>query len=102
MMSRKVINGKMAPRREGVKVALAFAAIGWMCWSAGDVCLAQLAPADFSPGLQHVVNLSKGGMSDDFILTYITNSGTPYTLSDDDMIYMHKEGVSENVIKALM
>ncbi|MGC9940963.1 MAG: DUF6600 domain-containing protein [Verrucomicrobiota bacterium] len=101
-MSRKVINGKMAPRNEGVKVALACLAIGWMCWSAGDLCLAQSTPADFSPGLQHVVNLSKGGMSDDFILTYITNSGTSYTLSDDDIIYLHKQGVSDGVIKALI
>lgn len=41
-------------------------------------------------------------MSDDFILTYITNSGTAFTLSDDDIIYLHKQGVSDGVIKALM
>jgi hypothetical protein len=97
MTSRKTKNG-----RNGMKFALACAAIGWMCWNADTVCQAQTAPAALSPGLQHVVNLSKGGMSDDFILTYITNSGTAFTLSDDDIIYLHKQGVSDNVIKSLI
>lgn len=92
-----MINGK-----NGVRFALACAAIGWMCWSADTVCQAQTASADLPPGLQHVVNLSKGGMSDDFILTYITNSGTAFTLNDDEIIYLHKQGVSDNVITALI
>src|SRR6202789_1238009 len=96
MTSRKMINGK-----SGMKFALACVAIGWMCWNADTVCQAQTAPA-LSPGLQHVVNLSKGGMSDDFILTYITNSGAVFTLSDDDIINLHKQGVSDNVIKSLI
>src|SRR5271156_630570 len=98
IMSKTMTNGKIA----GVKIALARAAIGWLCWSAGGICAAQTAPADISPGLQHVMNLAKGGMSDDFILTYITNAGTAFTLSDDDIIYLHKQGVSDNVIKALI
>jgi hypothetical protein len=97
MMSNKMTVGK-----NGVKIALAGAAIAWICWTIGSVCQAQTAPADFTPTLQHVVNLSKGGMSDDFILTYITNSGTAFNLSDDDIIYLHKQGVSDGVIKALM
>lgn len=83
-----------------------WAAAGVICaglW-AGSVGLsqAQMVPADFSPGLQQIVNLSKAGLSDDFIHTYITNSGRSYSLSVEDIIYLHQQGVSENVIQALL
>ncbi len=69
---------------------------------AGGIARAQGAPADLSPGLQQIVNLSKAGMSDDFIHTYIINSGRSYTLSVDDIIYLHQQSVSDNVIQTLM
>jgi len=86
--------------------ARSLAVTGVICaglW-AGSVgmALAQTAPADFSPGLQQIVNLSKAGMSDDFIHTYISNSGRSYALSVDDIIYLHQQGVSDGVIQALM
>lgn len=92
-------------RKTSMKFALACSAIGWMYWSAANVCNAQTPPADLSPALQHVLTLSKGGMSDDVIITYIstsTNSSATYTLSDHNMIYLHKQGVSDAVIKALL
>ena len=102
MTSKKISTVAMIARKSGLKIAVVCAAIGWMCWSSGSTCQAQSTPADFTPGLEHVVNLSKGGMSDDFILTYITNSGTAFNLSVDDIVYLHKQGVSDSVIKAMM
>ncbi len=102
MTSNKMLAETVSVRKTGIKIALAFLAVAWMCWSVGNVCQAQTAPADFTPALNRVVNLSKGGMSDDFILTYITNSGTTFNLSVDDIIYLHKQSVSDGVIKALM
>jgi hypothetical protein len=94
--------GLMITRKTVRKMILAGVTIACIWGNTAMIGSAQAAPADFSPGLQHVVNLSKGGMSDDFILTYITNSGTAFALSDDDIIYLHKQGVSEDVIKTLM
>ena len=102
MMSNTISTGAVIVWKTRLKITLACVAIGWLCWCAGNVCQAQTAPADLTPALNRVVNLSKGGMSDDFILTYITNSGTMFNLSVDDIIYLHKQNVSDTVIKALM
>jgi len=85
-----------------MRSVFACAAIGWMCWSIAGVCDAQTPPTNLSPVLQHVLTLSKGGMSDDVIITYITSSGATFTLNDDSAIYLHKQGVSDPVIKTLL
>ena len=76
-------------------------AIGWLCWCGVSVGKAQTAPANLSPGLQEVVKLAQAHMSDDIITSYIKNSGTAYTLSADDILYLNSQGVSQNVIAAL-
>lgn len=97
IMKRNIlINIKMAGR-----VFLACAAIGGLCAGFASTALAQ-EPSDMTPALQKVVKFAKGGMSDDFILSYITNSASSFNLSDDDIIYLHKQGVSDSVIKTLM
>jgi hypothetical protein len=97
MKSKKLINLKAS-----VKVALACAAIGSMCWCAANVCVAQTPPSNLSPGLQEVVRLSQAQMSDDVIVTYIKNSGKSFQLSADDMLYLKNQGVSQGVIAALL
>ena len=92
----------LANRKFIINTAIACAVVGWLCLGAANVCQAQDAPADMTPALNQIVTLSKGGMDDSFILTYITNSGAAYNLSSDDIVYLHKQGVSDNVIKALM
>jgi hypothetical protein len=76
-------------------------AIGWLCWSGQSAGLAQTAPANLSPGLMEVVKLAQAHMSDDIISSYIKNSGTAYSLSADDIIYLNSQGVSQNVIAVL-
>jgi hypothetical protein len=77
-------------------------AIGWLCWGGGSVGRAQTAPANLSPGLQEVVKLTQAHMSDDVITTYVRNSGASYSLSADDILYLNTQGVSQNVISALL
>jgi len=48
-----------------------------------------------------VVKLAQAHMSDDIISSYIKNSGTAYSLSADDIIYLSSQGVSQNVIAML-
>jgi hypothetical protein len=64
---------------------------------------AQTAPPDFTPGLQRVVDFARNGLGDDLILaTCVTNAATVYNLSADDIVYLHKQGVSDNVIRVLI
>ncbi|HUJ11429.1 MAG TPA: DUF6600 domain-containing protein [Verrucomicrobiae bacterium] len=86
-----------------VAFAVVFITIGWMFWSGGNAFTAdQAPPSNLSPGLQEVVKLSKAQMGDDVILAYIKNSGASYTLSADDILYLKSQGVSQNVISALL
>ena len=55
-----------------------------------------------SPDLQEVVALSKQHMNDKAIASYIKNSGKTFKLNAEDMIYLLEQGISENVIRALM
>ena len=88
---------------EGARRMVLGCAVAGGLWLGGaGQSFAQVAPADLPPALQQVVNLSKAGMSDDFIETYITNSGRTYSLSVDDIIYLHSQGVSDAVMKTLI
>jgi len=84
-----------------LKFAGTCAAIGWLCWSTGNVSLAQNAPATLSPDLVEVVKLSQAHMPDDVIKNYISSSGKSYRLSADDIIYLNNQGVSPAIIGAL-
>lgn len=72
--------------------------------------LAFLAPANLAkaqtvslpPGVQDVVKLSQAGVSEDVILTQVRGAGAYYNLSADQIIYLTKSGVTQNVIKALV
>ena len=79
-----------------LKVALAWMAIGWMCWNVGDACNAQTAPANLTPGLEEVLKLTKAQMGDDVIVSYVNNSGTAFHLSADNLVYLKGQGVSQN------
>jgi len=85
-----------------VKGVLAAAAIGWLCWGAGNLCNAQTPPSNLSPDLQEVVRLSQQKMSDDVITSYIRNSGKTYKLGADDIIYLNSQGVSQAVLATLL
>jgi curli biogenesis system outer membrane secretion channel CsgG len=48
------------------------------------------------------VKLTKAGMSEDLIVARIKKAGVSYDLTDDQLIYLKNQGVSENVIAALL
>jgi len=94
---------RLSSDRVTIVLAVVCMTIGWMFWSA-DTALSgdQTPPANLSPGLQEVVKLAQAQMGDDVILAYIKNSGASYTLSTDDILYLKSQGVSQNVIAALL
>src|SRR5579883_3467916 len=68
----------------------------------GSVALAQTATVSLPPGVQDVVKLTQAGIGEDVILTQVKNAGQTYNLSADQIIYLTKSGVSQNVVKALI
>ncbi|MGA2245325.1 MAG: DUF6600 domain-containing protein [Verrucomicrobiota bacterium] len=91
----------MNTKKTNLKLALACAAVSWLCWNPGNVCQAQSAAPGLAPDLQEVVKLSQAKMPDDVIRSYIVNSGKSYRLSADDILYLNSQGVSAGVIGAL-
>jgi hypothetical protein len=83
-------------------LVLAGMAAGLLCWNSNSICRAQSAPANLSPGLQEVVKLTQAKMGDDVIIAYIKNSGTSYSLSANDILYLNSQGVSQGVISTLL
>ena len=82
-------------------------ALGLACASLGlfgscHLCQAQNAPIDLPPGVQDVVKLARAGITEDIILTQIKTAGATYSLTADQIIYLSSQGVSQNVLRALM
>ncbi len=71
-------------------------------WGAATNLHAQTPPPSLPPGVQDVVKLAHAGMSDDVILAQIRSAGAMYNLNADQIIYLSTQGVSQNVIKALL
>ncbi len=66
------------------------------------VLFAQSAPVALSPQLQEIVRLNRAHLGDDVIRAYIKNSGAPYRLTADDILYLNAQGVSQSVLGALL
>jgi hypothetical protein len=93
---------ELSDRKLKIGVLLAVALIGWLCFKGASAARSQTTPANLSPDLQEVVKLSATHMSDDVILSYIRNSGVPYNLSADDILYLHSQEISPTVMNALL
>jgi uncharacterized membrane protein YgcG len=53
-------------------------------------------------GVSQVVQLSKANIGEDTIVTYVQNSGNSYGLDADQIVYLKQQGVSANVINAMI
>jgi hypothetical protein len=53
-------------------------------------------------GIEDIVKLSRAQVSDDVIIKYIQNSGTIYTLTPKEIVYLRDQGVSDRVVHAML
>jgi hypothetical protein len=60
------------------------------------------APADLAFGPTQVVKLQQGGLGKDILVTYVSNANLSFRLRADDIVYLHKVGVPDEVINAMM
>jgi curli biogenesis system outer membrane secretion channel CsgG len=54
------------------------------------------------PGVDTVIALVKGGMSESLVIRTIQRENKPYTLSAADLLKLQKAGVTETIINAMM
>ena len=64
--------------------------------------VSQPAPVALSPGVSQVLQLSQAKVGDSTVLAYIQNSGTGYTLTANQIIYLKQQGVSDAVLNAML
>jgi hypothetical protein len=93
---------------------LAIAAGAALAFTAGNVAAqdstattAQPAAASqpapqLSYGVPQVLQLEQAKISDGVIVSYIQNSGTIYSLKADEIVYLKQQGVSDNVLNAML
>ncbi len=60
------------------------------------------APVKVPYGVEEVLKLNSAQVNESVIVTYIQNSGKFYTLKSDDIVYLRSQGVSDNVIAAML
>ena len=61
------------------------------------------APAlQLADGVAQILKLEQAKVGDDTIIAYINNSGNNYALNANQIIYLKHQGVSENVINAML
>lgn len=80
------------------------AVAGVLAMAAGNG-LAQDATAgapQLSYGVSQVIQLSKANISEDTIISFVQNSGNSYGLDANQIIYLKEQGVSANVINAMI
>jgi len=70
------------------------------------VVSAQNTPGVAAPslayGVPQVLQLSQAKVGDDTIIAYVRNSGNSYGLDADQILYLRQQGVSDNVITAML
>ena len=60
------------------------------------------APLKLPYGVNDVLKLSRAQIGEQIILNYIQNSGTIYNLGATELVYLKAQGVSDNVLRAML
>jgi hypothetical protein len=69
---------------------------------AADSQSGDVAAAKLPYGTADVLKLSQAQINEEVILNYVRNSGTAYTLSANDVVYLRNQGVSDRVVNAML
>jgi Family of unknown function (DUF6600) len=77
-------------------------ALGMLTWSAFNSAQAQTSATNLPPAIQDVIKLTRAGITEEVILAELQRAGVSNKLSPDQLIYLSNQGVSQNVIRALV
>jgi hypothetical protein len=53
-------------------------------------------------GVEDVLKLTRAQINEDVVLSYIHSSGTIYSLSPNDIVYLRQQGVSDRIVNAML
>ncbi len=93
---------------------LTIAAVTALAFTAGNVAAQDSTPAPAQPvvvsqpapqlsyGVPQVLQLVQAKVSDGIIVNYVQNSGTIYSLTAGEIIYLKQQGASDNVLSAML
>jgi hypothetical protein len=59
-------------------------------------------PVQLSYGVEDILKVTRAKVSDDVMVPFIKNSGRLYQLTSSEIIYLHDEGMSDQVISAML
>src|SRR5271167_2015345 len=70
--------------------------------AAAPASASEAREVQLSSGVAEILKLGRAHMSDDVIIAFIRNSGTTYHLSASEIVYLREQGVSEQVVTAML
>jgi hypothetical protein len=91
----------LASRPNGLALAAAFV-FGTLVWSVTASALAQTSATNLPSAIQDVIKLTRAGITEEVILAQLRSAGAAYTLTRDQLVFLSNQGVSQNVIDALI
>ena len=70
--------------------------------AAEPAATSQTSPVQLSYGVPDVLKLAQAHVDDAVIVAFIGNSGTIYNLTSPEIVYLHEQGVSDQVVTTML
>jgi hypothetical protein len=70
--------------------------------AAAPASASETRPLQLSPGVPDILKLGRAHVGDEAILAFISNSGRTYHLSVSEILYLREQGVSDQVVTAML
>src|ERR1019366_7516172 len=70
--------------------------------AAAPASASETRPVQLSPGVPDILKLGRAHVGDEAILAFISNSGRTYHLSVSEILYLREQGVSDQVVTAML
>jgi len=70
--------------------------------AAAPASASETHPVQLSPGVPEILKLGRAHVGDEIIIAFIRNSGRTYHLSVSEILYLREQGVSDQVVTAML
>src|ERR1035441_1942512 len=70
--------------------------------AAAPASVSETRPVQLSSGVPEILKLGRAHVGDDIIIAFIRNSGGTYHLSVSEILYLREQGVSDQVLTAML
>jgi len=70
--------------------------------AAAPASVSDTRPVQLSPGVPDILKLGRAHVGDEAITAFISNSGRTYHLSVSEILYLREQGVSDQVVTAML